>query len=142
MVKISAADGKMVNKRHLQMAADFIQHNLAGRHHIQLSLVEATDFYVILGVVGNVEGNIGNRLRGMSIYLLKNFPDEYKDRMVGKRLLNYFEMESQGMTFNMSSDKTFNELLSILPILYLLDDQRVNTAIKNLIKVTYESISG
>lgn len=35
--------------------------------------------------------NIGNHLRGVSAYLLKNYPNHFKPLLVGKRLLFYIE---------------------------------------------------
>ena len=80
-------------KDHILEAIDFAGRNLYARHGIHILDVNVGDIYdtlLMLSIPDDIAGSFsaGNHLRGISQYLLKNYP-EYKDLLVGKRLLSY-----------------------------------------------------
>ena len=73
-------------------------HNLYCRYKIKLQMPSITkDKYLRIELEipdERVENfNIGRHLRGLSIHLLKSRPEYYKQYLVGKRLLYYWEIE-------------------------------------------------
>lgn len=80
-------------KDHILEAIDFAGRNLYARHGIHILDVNVGDIYdtvLTVSVPDDISDSfsVGNHLRGISQYLLKNYP-EYKDFLVGKRLLSY-----------------------------------------------------
>lgn len=80
-------------KDHILEAIDFAGRNLYARHGIHILDVNVGDIYdtvLTVSVPDDISDSfsVGNHLRGISQYLLKNHP-EYKDFLVGKRLLSY-----------------------------------------------------
>lgn len=74
-------------------AIDFASRNLYAKHGIHILDVNVGDIYdtvLTVSVPDDISDSfsVGNHLRGISQYLLKNYP-EYKDFLVGKRLLSY-----------------------------------------------------
>lgn len=80
-------------KDHILEAIDFAGRNLYAKHGIHILDVNVGDIYdtvLTVSVPDDISDmfSVGNHLRGISQYLLKNYP-EYKDFLVGKRLLSY-----------------------------------------------------
>ena len=87
--KIRASD----HMSDIQKAVESASHNLYGRHDIVLSPTiqkYGIDVQLDLSIPADLEPvfNCGNRLRGISDYLLKHY-DFYKQCRVGSRLLYY-----------------------------------------------------
>lgn len=75
--------------------------NMALRHDIKLELQECFANMYIIRISGescNLEkfmSNYGRRLRGISLYLLKHYPEKYRPLCSGKRLFVYREVQDE-----------------------------------------------
>ena len=79
-------------------AAKHASANLYCRYRILLDVPWATEdgkVVVEMEVPDIFAKNIGNRLRGISIYLLKNRGEYYDQFRIGKRLLFYIDIPSK-----------------------------------------------
>lgn len=81
---------------------------------------------------------IGNHMRGVSAYLLKNYSEKFSHLVVGKRLLNYTDIatmpkENNNFSFHakLSAMCKFAELLK-------RDDDESTTKISKIITILYE----
>ena len=76
-------------------AAEYAHYNMLVRHKIRLHepYVSKDRVYVKMDIPDNFGKKInpGNRLRGISSYLIKHKGDFYKKHKVGKRVLFYVE---------------------------------------------------
>ncbi len=75
-------------------AVNFANINLISRHDVHITYIDEDDCHRGLVLTVLIPDDIsdtfsvGNHLRGISQYLLKNYP-KYKDLLVGKRLFSY-----------------------------------------------------
>lgn len=74
-------------------AIEFASKNLFAKHGVHILDIDINDdnnTILILSIPDDIADSfsVGNHLRGISQYLLKNHP-EYKELLVGKRLLSY-----------------------------------------------------
>ena len=99
-VMIEFANPRIKVKDHLSdinKAIDHAKFNLYCRHHIRLNLltISQIDKVVIEMEIPEeaIENfSIGNHLRGISKYLLKEYGNYYKNFTMGKRLFYYIEL--------------------------------------------------
>ena len=83
-------------------ALHYISHDLYARYGIilrEISEVNSISISIKIEVPDEINKNfnIGKRLKGLSNYLLKNYPERYKPYLVGTRLLYYWEdFEKEG----------------------------------------------
>lgn len=82
--------------------------------------------------------SIGNHMRGVAAYLLKNYGEKYSELVVGKRLLNYTVIptpteKEDNISFN-------NKLSAISKFADLLkrDDEESKSKISTIIAILYE----
>lgn len=82
----------------IKEAVSFASLNLRLRFHIKLSELKTMDngtWYVEMFIPDDIKiDNYGYRLRGISVYLLKEWPEKYNPLKVGNRLLYYEMIES------------------------------------------------
>lgn len=78
----------------IREAADYASVNLKARHDILLCIPQCIDGMVLVNCQVPTEiahdWSIGNHLKGIASYLLKNYPS--KDDRIGDRLLHYIEV--------------------------------------------------
>lgn len=84
----------------IRKAADAAGLNLFSRHGVQLQYPMPTENDTVVVEVKIPENAakdfaVGNHLRGISKYLLKECGGRYDQYVVGKRLLNYIELSQQ-----------------------------------------------
>lgn len=80
-------------KTEIVEAIEFASKNLFAKHGVHILNIDINDdndTILMLSIPDDIAGSfsVGNHLRGISQYLLKNYP-KYKDFLVGKRLLSY-----------------------------------------------------
>lgn len=83
----------------IRKAAEYAGLNLYSRYAVQLQMpmVYDDDKVVIeIKIPEKIAGSfaVGNHLRGIALYLLKNCNGRYDQYVIGKRLLNYNEIPS------------------------------------------------
>ena len=80
----------------IREAVDHASLNLYSRYGIQLQYPMPTNGKVYLEIRVPVEMasnfSYGKRLRGLSLYLLKQHGEKYKQYLVGNRLLSYYDI--------------------------------------------------
>ena len=84
----------------IREAAEYAGLNLFGRFEVRLGypkLTEKGDVMVEVGIPDTIAENfsVGNHLRGISRYLLRRYGDRYREYLVGKRLLLYFDADAR-----------------------------------------------
>lgn len=84
------ADGNAFNEEHIKEAVEHASHNFYIAHHAMLKYGcgEGADFYVYVKTPQPV-GKDGYPLRGVSLYLLKKYPDIYEPRKKCTRLISW-----------------------------------------------------
>lgn len=79
--------------RDIQLAVGYASHNLSLRHGVNITKISTTDrgeMILTLEVSEKaVDFNAGMRLKGISQYLLKHFPEIYRPMTIGTRLFTY-----------------------------------------------------
>lgn len=155
-VQIKFADPDIQAIDHIQDLRKAIAYaglNLYSRHEIRLEGPMLTeDDRVVIEIkipekeVGNCS-NIGNRLRGISVYLLRQYKEKYERHCIGKRLLIYIEMdesdqESTGSPKQESTNvQELDPLKAIIAFTKLLerDDPEALDRIRRILSILNES---
>lgn len=100
-IQLEFADPRIHAIDHIQdirKAAENAGINLFSRYNVRLQypmLTEDDRVVVEIGIPDDIVETfaIGKHLRGISNYLLSQYDNRYKNFLVGKRLLNYVEMD-------------------------------------------------
>lgn len=82
----------------IRRAAEYAGLNLFSRYDVQLQYPMPTEDDRVVVEIRIPDGiadsfAIGNHLRGISSYLLSRYGERYQNYLVGKRLLNYIEVQ-------------------------------------------------
>ena len=82
----------------IRKAAEYAGLNLFGRYDVQLQYPMPTDDNNVVVEIKIPDTmaesfSVGNRLRGISTYLLKHYRERYEPYLVGNRLLNYIDLQ-------------------------------------------------
>lgn len=93
LVKMASDDD--FNYQDIVEAIQNININLKSRYHSSICLKNFKKKEILLELTGNLKGNIGNHLRGISSYLLNKNYDFYESKKVGKRLLTFKEIPKE-----------------------------------------------
>lgn len=85
----------------IRKAAEYAGLNLYGRYDVQLQYPMPTDDNSVVVDIKIPDAmaesfSVGKRLRGISTYLLKHYPERYEPYLVGNRLLNYIDLQEPG----------------------------------------------
>ena len=83
---------------------------------------------------------IGNHMRGVSAYLLKNYSEIFSDLVVGKRLLNYTDIASISKEEDHFSFHTKLSAMCKFAELLKRDDNEANSKISKIIAILYEEV--
>ena len=128
-IQIEFADPSIRAIDHIQYIRDAAHSagmNLFSRYDVQLDYPMPYGDRVIVEIRIPVEiadgFAVGNHLRGMSDYLLKRSPDIYKDKQVGKRLLNYVEVSDPNMSSEMTDFDSLDLMIAFAALLKKRDD--------------------
>lgn len=98
IVELSFANRKYEIKDYILDITNAIEHakcNLLSRFGVKLEgpyVNDAPYCFIYVYIPEGMEFSFGNRLRGISYYLLKQWPEKYKEMLIGKRLLYYTEV--------------------------------------------------
>lgn len=84
----------------IRKAAEYAGLNLYSRYRVQLQMPMVYDddkVVVEIKIPEEIVGTfaVGNHLRGIALYLLKDCNGRYDQYVIGKRLLNYSEISAQ-----------------------------------------------
>lgn len=91
-VSVMTMNGCEVKREHFEKAVEKISINLLSRYKISVKMIECTPSGMTLELTNVNKGfRIGNHLRGLSSFLLKNYP-EYKEKRVGTSFLSFREI--------------------------------------------------
>ena len=132
------------HKEHVKEAIEFAQCNLWQRFRIKISDISFNDEYNRCNITLTCKErdihefyNIQRRLRGISAYLCKKYPEEYEHLKSGTRLFNYWVdgpvisiKEERGMSAYMCSPK----ILSVIAdgvLEYAKDDDNLATVFED-----------
>ena len=82
--------------------------------------------------------SVGNRLRGISTYLLKHYRERYEPYLVGNRLLNYIDLQEP--IKKQAGLSTVDRLEAIVSFTKLLErsDERAIDQIKRIMTILQE----
>lgn len=88
-------------KTEIVEAIEFASKNLFAKHGVHILNIDINDdndTILMLFIPDDIAGSfsVGNHLRGISQYLLKNYP-KYKELLVGKRLLSYKVLQEKNV---------------------------------------------
>ena len=100
VVNICFANPMLLMSEHISdvmEAVRFAALNLGARYHIYLEEMELNEksnsLCVIFDTFSEKKSKFidspGKRLKGISMYLLRHYPEKYKDKRIGTRLLYY-----------------------------------------------------
>lgn len=101
-IEIYFTDPLMSMKDHksdIMAALKHASHNLYSRHKIDMIIpIREIDNKVVIILDGDMDAsfNIGNHLRGISMYLLKHCDYPYEQHKIGSRLLYYRDITANG----------------------------------------------
>lgn len=108
----------------IRKAAESAGLNLYSRYDVQLQYPMPTendrvvvDIKIPERAIDNF--SIGNHLRGISMYLLSNYEERYRKHIVGKRLLNYIEVQEEQI--RNSEISMYDRLEAIITLTKLLE---------------------
>ena len=93
-IRINIANNAPISINHFKKAIDNASINLKSRYHTDIKIVNYEDYSLDIVIYSSNDiTNIGKRLKGISSFLLKTYP-EYKDFRVGTRLLIFCDVTS------------------------------------------------
>lgn len=134
-VQIEFADPKMraVDAIYdIRKAAEYAGLNLYSRYAVQLQMPMVYDddrVVVEIKIPEKIAESfaVGNHLRGIALYLLKNCNGRYDQFVVGKRLLIYSEMSAQEMkTERMAMVDRLEAIVSFTKLLECSDEEAMD----------------
>lgn len=133
----------------IREAAEKASLNLYARFDIQLGYPmpdEQCEYvYVEIRIPESMAENFayGNRLRGISIYLLKKYPEKYEPHVKSRRLLTYFEIEDTSVEVANTENEIdrFEAMIQFAKLLKCTDD-RSNQKIERIVEILNEDDKG
>lgn len=135
LVKLEFADPKIRASEHIKdirKAAEAAGLNLFSRYGVRLQYPMVSKDGLVLVEVGIPEEiadsfALGNHLRGIANYLLKNCTYEYSAHLIGKRLLNYDEVPVyRDRTKGPSMESRLEAIVAFARLLERSDDIAMN----------------
>lgn len=138
MIEFAKPDVKACNHFYdIRRAAKNAADNLASRHDVfvvEIFIDAGNNVIITLRMPEEKAENfaIGNHLRGISNYLLRNYGDIYKRYLVGRRLLNYVEVpETEHVPIKtISLTDRFEMIVSLSKLLERSDDESLDRIMK------------
>jgi len=148
-IQLEFADPSIRAVDHIQnirLAAKNAGLNLYSRYNVQLQYPMSTDdnkVVVEIKIPDELKDSfaVGNRLRGISNFLLNRCGDRYKDYLVGRRLLNYVEVsdiDSGSVSPVLSMVDRLEAISSFAKLLERTDDEAVD-AIDRILLILNEN---
>lgn len=113
----------------IRKAAEYAGLNLYGRYDVQLQYPMPTDDDKVMVEIKIPDKmaesfSVGNRLRGISTYLLKHYRERYEPYLVGNRLLNYIDVaEPVKKQAGLSTIDRLEAIISFTMLLERSDEQ-------------------
>ncbi len=145
-IQLEFANPKIRAIDHIQdirKAAEYAGLNLYGRYDVQLQYPMPTDdnnVIVEIKIPDKMANSfsVGNRLRGISTYLLKHYRERYEPYLVGNRLLNYIDLQEP--IKKQAGLSTVDRLEAIVSFTKLLErsDERAIDQIKRIMTILQE----
>ena len=129
----------------IRKAAESAGLNLFSRYDVQLQYPMPTEdnrVVVEIKIPEEIVNTfaIGNHLRGISSYLLSKFENRYQHYLIGKRLLNYVEIqETAPKSMNLSMADRLEAIKDFTLLLERSDDKALNQ-IMQIISILRESM--
>ena len=131
------------NYADIKKAVESASLGLYSNHGVQIQNIQTINEKVImhLRIPDDIADNfsIGNHMRGVATYLMKNYNEKYSSQLLGKRLLKYTviptptDKEDNDISFNnkLSAISKFSELLKY-------NDEKSKQKISKIISILYE----
>ncbi len=135
-IQLEFADTTVKAIDHIQdirKAAESAGLNLLSRYDVQLQYPKPTaddkvvvEIYIPEEIVDTFA--VGNHLRGISSYLLdeRKYGDRYKKYCVGKRLLNYIELDAEEVSTDKSMLHRMDTIIDFVKLMQRSDDEALD----------------
>lgn len=146
VIQIDLANNKHTayeNYADIKKAVENAQLGLLSKYNVKIRDIQTLNEKVIMHIIipDDIADNfsIGNHLRGVSTYLMKNYYEKYSALLVGKRLLTYTTIPKP--TDKDDSNISFNDKLSAInKFVELLkhDDEDSQNKISKIINILYK----
>ncbi len=127
----------------IRRAAEYAGLNLFGRYDVQLQYPMPTDDNNVVVEIKIPDTmaesfSVGNRLRGISTYLLKHYRERYEPYLVGNRLLNYIDLqETVNKQAGLSNIARLEAIVSFTKLLER-SDEKAMAQIERIIEILEE----
>lgn len=127
----------------IRRAAEYAGLNLFGRYDVQLQYPMPTDYNNVVVEIKIPDTmaesfSVGNRLRGISTYLLKHYRERYEPYLVGNRLLNYIDLqETVNKQAGLSNIARLEAIVSFTKLLER-SDEKAMAQIERIIEILEE----
>lgn len=147
-IQLEFADSAIKAIDHIQdirKAAESAGLNLFSRYDVQLQCPMPTaddkvvvEIYIPEEIVDTFA--VGNHLRGISSYLLeeRRYGDRYKKFCVGKRLLNYIELDAEEVSTDQSMLHRMDAIIAFVKLMQRSDDEALDQ-ISRIINILSET---
>ena len=127
----------------IRRAAEYAGLNLFGRYDVQLQYPMPTDDNNVVVEIKIPDTmaesfSVGNRLRGISTYLLKHYRERYEPYLVGNRLLKYIDLqETVNKQAGLSNIARLEAIVSFTKLLER-SDEKAMAQIERIIEILEE----